>query len=180
MPDRPPPETSSIPLEDIAGFPLPGMSVPGSLAFSPDDRLITYLHSPERSLERRLYTFDPESGQHRLWIEPPGSISEEDMSIVDALRRERQHQRELGVTQYAWTNQSSHLLVPYFGQVYVSEGRGSRCAAWSKGVTHWRRAALGQSIEPKAPSFPRMANGWLMFRMPKCLLCPLPVVCHAS
>jgi dipeptidyl-peptidase-4 len=89
----------SIPIEEIARYPLPGMAIPGSLAFSPDDRLITYLHSPERSLVRQLFAFDPATREHRLLVEPPeGGATEQNVSLEEALRRERQRQRELGVT----------------------------------------------------------------------------------
>jgi dipeptidyl-peptidase 4 len=126
MPDRFTHETTSITIEDVASLPLPGMAVPGSLAFSPDDRLIAYLHSPDHSLERRLYAFDPQSGEHRLLTEPPeGLKGEEDISPEEALRRERQRQLETGVTQYAWAEHSNRLLVPYPGEVYVSDGPGS-------------------------------------------------------
>ena len=124
MADRPIRETTSISIEDIARYPLPGMGIPGSLAFCPDDRLITYLHSPEHTLERQLYAFDLNSGEHRLLIESPGGKSEENIAPEEALRRERQRQRELGVTHYAWARHSSRLLVAYFGDIYASDGPG--------------------------------------------------------
>jgi dipeptidyl-peptidase-4 len=120
----------SIPIEEIARYPLPGMAIPGSLAFSPDDRLITYLHSPERSLVRQLFAFDPATREHRLLVEPPeGGATEQNVSLEEALRRERQRQRELGVTQYAWAKQAPRLLVPALGGLYVSDAPGQplRC-----------------------------------------------------
>jgi dipeptidyl-peptidase-4 len=124
MSDQPNHKTTSIHIEDIARFPLPGMAVPGSLAFSPDDRLITYLHSSERTLVRQLFAFDPNSGEHRLLIELPNDESEENISLEEALRRERQRQRELGVTRYAWAKHSPRLLVPSYGDVYVCDASG--------------------------------------------------------
>ena len=50
--------TTPIPLEDISRYPLPGFIAPGAFAFSPDDRLVTCLFSPERSLLRQLFAFD--------------------------------------------------------------------------------------------------------------------------
>jgi dipeptidyl-peptidase-4 len=120
----------SIPIEEIARYPLPGMAIPGSLAFSPDDRLITYLHSPARSLVRQLFAFDPRTGEHRLLVEPPeGGATEENVSLEEALRRERQRQRELGITQYAWAKQAQRLLVPALGGLYISDAPGQplRC-----------------------------------------------------
>ncbi|MCZ7670495.1 MAG: hypothetical protein M5U34_26765 [Chloroflexi bacterium] len=37
--------TTPITIEDVATYPFPGTAVPGSLQFSPDDSLITYLFS---------------------------------------------------------------------------------------------------------------------------------------
>jgi dipeptidyl-peptidase-4 len=101
------------------------MAVPGNLAFSPDDRWITYLHSPERTLVRQLFTFDPRTGEHRLLVEAPGAINEGDLSLEEALRRERLRQRELGVTQYAWAKHAMRLLVPSQGDIYVSDSPGA-------------------------------------------------------
>ena len=46
------PPIPPIPIEEVARAPLPGMAIPGALAFSPDDRFITYLLSPEANLVR--------------------------------------------------------------------------------------------------------------------------------
>jgi dipeptidyl-peptidase-4 len=125
MTDQLPQDAGSIPIQEVVHFPLPGMAVPGNLAFSPDDRLITYLHSPERTLVRQLFAFDPQTGEHRLLVEAPGAISEGDLSLEEALRRERLRQRELGVTQYAWAKHAMRLLVPSQGDIYVSDSPGA-------------------------------------------------------
>lgn len=116
--------SASLPIEEIARYPLPGMAIPGNLAFSPDDSLITYLHSPERSLVRQLFAFDPQTGDHRLLVEPTAGATEEEVSLEEALRRERQRQRELGVTQYAWARHSQRLLVSSLGDLFASDGPG--------------------------------------------------------
>ena len=61
MPSTPPP----IPLEDISRYPLPGFTAPGAFAFSPDDRLVACLFSPEHNLVRQLYAFDTATGERR-------------------------------------------------------------------------------------------------------------------
>jgi len=99
------------------------MAIPGELAFSPDDRLITYLFSPEASLTRQLYAFDPQTGEQSLLVAPPGGgTTEENVSLEEALRRERQRQLELGVTQYAWAKHANRLLIPLQGNIYVQDG----------------------------------------------------------
>ena len=92
-PDR---ALTNLPVEEIAHYPLPGMAFPASLAFSPDDRLVSYLYSPERSLTRQLFAFDPASGVKRLLFAPPeGGTNDGNVSLEEALRRERMRQREV-------------------------------------------------------------------------------------
>ncbi len=113
----------SLPIEEIAHYPLPGMAIPSSLAFSPDGKLVTYLHSPQRSLVQQLYALDIASGEHRLLADAPGeAASGANESLEEALRRQRLRQRELGVAQYDWAAKVNRLLVPSQGDVYVSDG----------------------------------------------------------
>jgi dipeptidyl-peptidase-4 len=106
-------------IEEVARYPLPGMAAPGAFAFSPDDALIAYLRSPDRSLVRDLYLFDPETGEERLLVRL-GEASEEELSLEEKLRRERQRQRELGVTGFAW--REGRLLLPLRGDIYLQDG----------------------------------------------------------
>jgi dipeptidyl-peptidase 4 len=116
----------ALAVEEIATYPLPGMAIPGDFAFSPDDRLITYLHSPDESLTRQLYALDPEAGTTELLVAPPGGgTTEENVSLEEALRRERQRQRALGVTQYAWAREANRLLIPLSGALCVQDGAGA-------------------------------------------------------
>lgn len=111
-----------IPIEDVATLPLPGMIHPIELAFSPNDRLVTYLFSPGGNMTRQLYAFDPQSGAHSLLVEPPsGGTTEENVSLEEALRRERARQLGLGVTQYAWAAEKPRLLLPTGGALYASD-----------------------------------------------------------
>jgi dipeptidyl-peptidase-4 len=113
-------------IEEVAGYPLPGMAIPGSFAFSPGDKLLTYLFSPDRSLVRQLYALDLETGDLSLLLAPPdGGTTEESVSLEEALRRERQRQMELGVTQYAWAKDVDRFLTPLRGGVYVQDGLGA-------------------------------------------------------
>jgi dipeptidyl-peptidase 4 len=117
--------TSSLSIEEIAHFPLPGMAIPGNLAFSPADHLVTYLFSPEGTLLRQLYAFDPQTATQRLMFGASGSGTNDDnVSIEEALRRERQRQREIGITQYAWAEKASRLLIPVQGEIYIQEQDG--------------------------------------------------------
>ncbi|MBI4641896.1 MAG: DPP IV N-terminal domain-containing protein, partial [Candidatus Tectomicrobia bacterium] len=116
-------KVATIPIEEVARRPLPGTAIPGDLAFSPDDKLITYLFSPEESLTRQLYALNPETGEQSLLVAPlNGGTTEENVSLEEALRRERQRQLELGVTQYAWAKQVNRILIPLQGDICVQDG----------------------------------------------------------
>jgi len=111
-----------ITIEDVATYPFPGTAVPGNLKFSPDDSLITYLFSGEGSLVRHLNALNPENGDTRQLVKPPGDgDTEENLTIEEKLRRERMRQRETGITQYAW-GKDGRILIPLLGGLYVQNG----------------------------------------------------------
>src|SRR5207302_7519490 len=56
----------TFPIDEVARQPLPGMIAPGDFAFSPDDRPVSFLWSPEGSLTPQLCQLDPQTGQQRL------------------------------------------------------------------------------------------------------------------
>ncbi len=110
-------------IEDAARLPLPGMAIPGGLAFSPDGRWISYLFSPGGSLVRQLFKYDPASGEHSLLAAPASAAQgEETLSPEERLRRERLRQYELGITSYAWSADGRRLLIPLPDGLYVQEG----------------------------------------------------------
>ncbi len=116
------PSPLPLALEDVAAYPQPGLVQPQSVAFTPDDAAITYLRSPDRNLVRQLYRFDLTTGAETLLVAPPGGgATEDNLSPEEKLRRERQRQRELGVTSYAWAKHGERLLVPSTGSVYVQD-----------------------------------------------------------
>ena len=112
-----------IDLNDLVQFPLPGMNIPGSLTFSPDGRFLTYLFNPDGGLVRQLYAFDMESGRERLLIAPSAdSGSEHNLSLAEQLRRERQRQRELGITRYEWAAKTGQILLPLPDGLFLFDG----------------------------------------------------------
>ena len=113
---------SPITIEDVATYPYPGTAVPGNLQFSTDDTLITYLFSGEGSLVRQLYALNPENGETRQLVKPPGDgDTEENLTLEEKLRRERMRQRETGITQYAWSKEG-RILIPLLGSLFVQIG----------------------------------------------------------
>lgn len=101
-------ECNVFPIEEIVRFPLPGYGVPNSITFSPDDRSVAYLFSPDQNLYRKLFVFDPNSGKHELFFSrPDGGLDENSLPPEEKLRRERLRERGLGVTCYEWVKTSS-------------------------------------------------------------------------
>ena len=105
-----------FPIEEIVHYPLPGYGAPTSVAFSPDDSLVTYLYSSENTLNRNLFSFDPTTGKQDLLFNPPGGgLDEDNLSAEEKLRRERLRERGLGVTRYEWVKTGPHenaVMVP--------------------------------------------------------------------
>ena len=126
-PDAPEPSGSypePITVEEVARYPLPGTAVPGEISFSPDGGHVTYLWSPAGGLTHHLYSHNLNTGEQSLLVAAEDENGEEDASLQEALRRERQRQRTLGVTQYAWAKLSDRLLFSLGGDVYVKDGLG--------------------------------------------------------
>lgn len=112
----------SFPIEEIAKYPSPGNVAPGAFAFSPDDSLLTFLYSSEHTLTRQLFVLDVKSGEQRPLLEPTGGTTEANVSLAEALRRERQRQLTTGVTQYEWSEHGNRILIPFPDGLYVKDG----------------------------------------------------------
>lgn len=105
-----------FPVEEIVQYPLPGYGSPTCISFSPDDSLVTYLHSPNQTLYRKVFVLDLKSGKQDLFFSPPdGGLDENNLSAEEKLRRERSRERGLGVTRYEWVKASAKrkvIMVP--------------------------------------------------------------------
>ena len=114
-----------IPIEEVSRFPLPGMAAPSDLKFSPDDRLVSFLVSPERTLVNQLQAFDLQA-KEQVTLVSAGETgnTEEALSLEERLRRERARQLILGVNHYEW-GEKNRLLVPLNGDLYVKDDPGS-------------------------------------------------------
>ena len=127
-----------ITTNDVATYPLPGCVTPTQYSFSPDGAIITYLRSTETSLSKRLYAFDPSTGEETLLVQPMEQNNPE--SLAENLRRERQRILDVGVTQYAWAKSANRLLVPHNGCIYVQDGIGAPLRKLLPGV--WKARGL--------------------------------------
>ncbi|GJM90913.1 hypothetical protein PR202_ga07238 [Eleusine coracana subsp. coracana] len=102
-------DCGSMAVEEIVQHPLPGYEAPMSLSFSPDDRRVAFLYSPDGTLNRKVFTIDPAQQRQELLFGPPegGGLEEFNLSAEERLRRERARERGLGVTRYEWRSPSS-------------------------------------------------------------------------
>jgi dipeptidyl-peptidase 4 len=116
----------AFPIEQIAVVPAPGMRVPGSFAFSSDDRLLTYLLAEGDPPVQALYALDVHTGAvSRLAEAPGGGVREDALSPEEELRRQRQRMLSIGITQYTLAERSDRILIPLAGSIYVQDGPGA-------------------------------------------------------
>lgn len=116
----------SFPIDQIVHYPLPGYASPTSVNFSPDDNLISFLFSPDHTLNRKVFIFDLTTGTQQLFFTPPdgGGLDEDNLSEEEKLRRERSRERGLGVTRYEWVKTSSKkttIMVPLPAGIYFMD-----------------------------------------------------------
>ncbi|XP_051143238.1 uncharacterized protein LOC127259728 [Andrographis paniculata] len=115
-------------VEEIVQYPLPGYGAPTAISFSLDDSLIAYLFSPDQTLNRKLFVFNPKSGKHELFFSPPdGGLDENNLSAEEKLRRERLRERGLGVTRYEWLRKGlkkKKMMIPLPVGIYIQDSAG--------------------------------------------------------
>jgi dipeptidyl-peptidase-4 len=123
-------ERSPITPEQVAHFPRPGMAIPGRIRYSPDAKFVTYLFSERGDLVRDLWGFELATGRRQRWLSPPGeTVTEENVSREEALRRERLRLRETGITDYIWAEKANVMLLPLRGDLYRwAEGSATKLA----------------------------------------------------
>ncbi|GMF13132.1 unnamed protein product [Phytophthora lilii] len=140
-----------IALEDVAKMPAPGLSAPANVSFSPDGRVVAFLHAPgaQSGLSRQLYALDVGARRVALLAAPPDQgNTETNLSLEEKLRRERQRQMGVGITSYAWTPapHAQRLLYPLQGDLYVQERPGAELQLlFAKTST----GAAGGAIDPQ-------------------------------
>ena len=106
----------NIPIQEISKFPSPGMGAPSSFAFSPDGDRIAYL-SQNTSGQRVLRVLDLHT-QSDVLIVAASEQREQQESLDEELRRQRQRNLGLGVTHFAWIDENN-ILVQQNGNLYV-------------------------------------------------------------
>ncbi len=113
---------TSFHIEEVAKYPSPGNVASGAFAFSPDDSLLNFLYSPDHTLSRQLFALNLKTGERQLFFTANKETTEENVSLAEALRRERQRQMETGVTHYEWPRKGNRILVSFSDGLYVQDG----------------------------------------------------------
>src|SRR5712692_10615245 len=123
-------ERTQLTPELVARFPRPGMAIPGKIQYSPDAKFVTYLFSERGDLVRDLWGLELASGRTERWLSPPGeTVTEENISLEETLRRERLRLRETGITDYIWAEKANIMVLPLRGELYRwAEGSVTRLA----------------------------------------------------
>ncbi|UJR25472.1 hypothetical protein I4U23_006818 [Adineta vaga] len=120
----------SITSKDVASLPQPGFNLAESIRFSPDGTLVTYLRSPNQTLSRQLYAYNIQNEKEFVYAEPENDDgkTEENLSMEEKLRRERQRQLITGITRYQWSKNKSHslMLIPIGSDLYIHNGKELR------------------------------------------------------
>ena len=131
-------QRSQLTPEQVARYPRPGMAIPGKIRYSPDAKFVTYLVSERGDLVRDLWGLELATGQRQRWLSPPGeTVTEENISHEETLRRERLRLRETGITDYLWAEKANVMLLPLRGELY----------RWAEGAV--TRLAGGGVIDPR-------------------------------
>src|SRR5690606_10468069 len=73
----------------------------------------------------QLYAYDMKTKQHKVIVAPSTGLTENELTLEEKLRRERERQRALGVSTYEWAKKGHKILYPLGGRLYVKNGLDS-------------------------------------------------------
>ncbi len=106
-----------ITFEDIVAIPSPGNSYPDNFSFSPDGKHAVFLYSPHKDIIRFLWYINTETFEKQKLFEST-TISEDELSPEEKLRRERQRQIQLGVTDIQWSKKTNRMIFKDSNGIY--------------------------------------------------------------
>ncbi len=134
-------ERRKVDATEVGRLPHPGLDVPRDLAFTPDGQAVTFLKSESGNLSRVLWRVEVSGGGPRVVARSPDSGTTEDgLSEVEKLRRERQRQLGTGISQVSRAEEADVAVTALRGNLYVQHGDGSL-----EQVTD----AAGAALDPK-------------------------------
>lgn len=117
-----PASASKITFARMAKHPEPGWNVPRGVHHAPDGKTITYLASESGDETMSLMAFDASTGKTSVLLRAKDLVTgEQKRSREEELRRERQRDRNEGITQHDWAKKAQVLLVPHAGDIFVRD-----------------------------------------------------------
>ena len=146
-------------VERVFASPSLNGAVPRGVKLSPDGRWLTVLRARADDRERYdLWGFDRKSGKWRMLVDSAALGSGRELSEAEKMQRERQRIGDLkGVVSYDWAADSSAILVPLDGDLFLVrlDGRTER-------LTQTSEAELNPALSPKSAyvSFVRDQRLW--------------------
>ncbi len=161
-----PPVTAAIPqaampltIERVFASPSLNGAVPRGVKLSPDGRWLTVLRARADDRERYdLWGFDRKSGKWSMLVDSKALGSGKELSEAEKMQRERQRIGDLkGVVSYDWTADSSAILVPLDGDLFLVHLGGK-----TERLTQTSEAELNPALSPKSTyvSFVRGQRLW--------------------
>lgn len=118
-----PASASRVGFARMAKHPEPGWNVPRQPQHAPDGRTVTFLASEKGDETMSLFAFDATTGKSDvlLRVEDLGAGASAPRSREEELRRERQRDRNEGITTHLWAKKTKLLVVPHSGDVFVRD-----------------------------------------------------------
>jgi dipeptidyl-peptidase-4 len=108
---------------------------PNSIALTPDGKAVLFLRSGPRDVVQDLYEYDVPQRKERVLLTATDILSgaDEQLSIEERARRERQRQTARGIASFQLSRDGRRILVPLSGRLFVIE-RGSGTVRELKGA----------------------------------------------
>lgn len=147
-------------IERLFASPSLGGSSPRGVKLSPDGKMMTMLRNRADDRERYdLWALDTGTGQWRMLVDSKKLGSGVELSEVEKMQRERARIGGLtGIVSYDWIPDSTALLVPLDGDLYLAAIDGG-----VKRLTDSKESELNPGISPKGKylSFLRDQRLWV-------------------
>ena len=157
--EQPVTTAAQMSVERVFASPSLNGAVPRGVKLSPDGRWLTVLRARSDDRERYdLWGFDRKNGKWRMLVDSKALGSGKELSEAEKMQRERQRIGDLkGVVSYDWAADSSAVLVPLDGDLFLAhlDGRTER-------LTQTTEAELNPALSPKGiyVSFVRDQRLW--------------------
>lgn len=152
--------SADLTFEQVFASPSLNGPAPRGVKLSPDGRYLTLLKNRETDKDRYdLWGYDRQTGEWSMLVDSEKLSSGRELSEDEKMQRERQRIGNLsGIVTYEWTADSSAMLVPLDGDLYLASLDGS-----VKRLTDTEESELNPGLSPKSTylSFVRDRQLWV-------------------